>query len=40
MSRGKYLSLEAAGKLDQFTKEREAEGDENAFDHAMASAER
>lgn len=40
MSRGKYLSPEEAGKLNQFTKEHTGEGDENAFDHAMASAAR
>ncbi len=38
MARGKYLSLEEArklGKLDQFAKEHEAEGDEKAFDDAL-----
>lgn len=38
MARGKYLSLEEArklGKLDQFAKEHEAEGDEKAFDRAI-----
>ncbi len=38
MSRGKHLSLEEArklGKLDQFAKEHEAEGDEKAFDDAL-----
>lgn len=38
MSRGKHLSLEEArklGKLDQFAKEHEAEGDEDVFDDAL-----
>jgi hypothetical protein len=43
MARGKYLSLEEARRakrLDQFAKEHESEGDEEAFDRllgAMAS---
>ncbi len=43
MSRGKHLSLEEArklGKLDQFAKENEAEGDENAFDRAIKAIAR